>query len=64
MLNNPRVKKLMELVSKENFGQIFITDAHPERVKKIFEEIQVDIRTFTVKRGTVKEEKETASTHS
>ncbi len=52
-LDNLRVKRLMELVSKENFGQIFITDAHPERVEKIFEDINVKIRTFVVKNGTV-----------
>ncbi len=52
-LDNLRVKRLMELVSKENFGQIFITDAHPERVTKVFEEIDVEIMTFAVKNGTV-----------
>lgn len=52
-LDDLRVKRLMELVSKENFGQIFITDAHPERVKKIFEEIQIEIMTFVVKNGAV-----------
>lgn len=52
-LDDLRVKRLMELVSKDNFGQIFITDAHPERVKKIFEDINVPIKTFAVKYGTV-----------
>jgi DNA replication and repair protein RecF len=55
-LDDLRVKRLMELVSKDNFGQIFITDAHPERVKKIFEEINTELRTFVVKNGTVREE--------
>jgi len=52
-LDNLRVKRLMELVSNESFGQIFITDAHPERVKKIFEEIVVGIKTFAVLNGSV-----------
>jgi DNA replication and repair protein RecF len=58
-LDDKRVKRLMELVSKDNFGQIFITDAHPERVKKVFEEIHAPIKTFLVKNGTVHEQKET-----
>ncbi|MCX6292626.1 MAG: DNA replication/repair protein RecF [Bacteroidetes bacterium] len=62
-LDNFRVKNLMELVSKDNFGQIFITDAHPERVKKVFEEIQVEILTFEVSNGSVVQQRETA-THS
>jgi DNA replication and repair protein RecF len=57
-LDDKRVKRLMELVSKDNFGQIFITDAHPERVKKVFEEIDVPIKTFSVKDGTVHEQRE------
>ncbi len=60
-LDDKRVKRLMELVSKDNFGQIFITDAHPERVKKVFEEINVGIKTFVVKNGTVAEEPEVLS---
>ncbi len=60
-LDDRRVKRLMELVSKDNFGQIFITDAHPERVKKVFEEIDVPIKTFTVKNGKVHEQREIAT---
>ena len=52
-LDETRVKRLMELVSNDNFGQIFITDAHPERVSKIFDDIQIPLRTFVVKNGTV-----------
>ena len=58
-LDDLRVKRLMELVSNDNFGQIFITDAHPERVKKVFDEIHVEIRAFEVKHGMVTEQKET-----
>jgi DNA replication and repair protein RecF len=52
-LDDQRVRHLMELVSHENFGQIFITDTHPERVKKIFEKINVPLRTFLVEGGSV-----------
>jgi DNA replication and repair protein RecF len=43
----------MELVSNENFGQIFITDTHPERLLSIFSNIGVAIRSFPVNDGMV-----------
>ena len=52
-LDDDRVGKLMELVSRDNFGQIFITDTHPERLLSIFENIGVAIRSFPVKEGEV-----------
>ena len=52
-LDDDRVGKLMELVSQDNFGQIFITDTHPERLFSIFENIGVAIRSFPVKEGEV-----------
>ena len=50
-LDDDRVGKLMELVSQDNFGQIFITDTHPERLLSIFENIGVAIRSFPVRDG-------------
>ena len=52
-LDDLRVKRLMELVSKENFGQIFITDTHPERVKHIFADIHVPVKVFEIANGAV-----------
>ncbi len=52
-LDDDRVSKLMELVSNDNFGQIFITDTHHERILAIFKEIGVPIRAFPVKEGSV-----------
>jgi DNA replication and repair protein RecF len=52
-LDDTRVSRLMELVSKDSFGQIFITDTHPERVKSIFEKINIKIKVFRVENGTV-----------
>ncbi len=50
-LDDFRVQRLMQLVSHHTFGQIFITDTHPERLKKIFEDIQTPITLFDVKDG-------------
>ncbi len=54
-LDDFRVKRLMELVSRHTFGQIFITDTHPERLKKIFEDISVNIKLFEVSQGMINE---------
>lgn len=51
-LDLKRVRRIMELVNGEGFGQIFITDAHPERINAIFSEIQQEIRTFIIKNGS------------
>lgn len=52
-LDDQRVRKLMELVSHQNFGQIFITDTHPERIQSIFRDISVPVKTFTIKTANV-----------
>jgi len=52
-LDDNRVKKLMELVSHHNFGQIFITDTHPKRIQAIFSEIEVPVKTFTIQTANV-----------
>ncbi len=52
-LDNERTGKLMTLVSKHNFGQIFITDTHPARIREIFEGIGEEIRLFRVENGAV-----------
>lgn len=54
-LDDFRVGKLMELVSNDNFGQIFITDTHPERLLEIFRGMDVPIKSFPVKEGEIKE---------
>lgn len=35
-LDATRFKKLIELVSGNDFGQVFITDTHPERIQELF----------------------------
>ena len=62
-LDDTRVHRLMELVSHHSFGQIFITDTHPERVKTIFENIGIDIKLFEVRNGAVNETSTSIETH-
>ena len=52
-LDDFRMNRLMELVSHDNFGQIFITDTHPERVKNIFSRINKPVRIFSIEKGMV-----------
>lgn len=52
-LDDNRVAALMQLVSDDHFGQIFITDANLERVPALFENKNVDIQKFQVQGGTI-----------
>ena len=38
-LDDHRIGKLMELVSGHTFGQLFVTDARPERTERIFQQL-------------------------
>ncbi|TCV20426.1 DNA replication and repair protein RecF [Sphingobacterium alimentarium] len=50
-LDNQRTRKLMQMVSNEEFGQIFITDTDALRIQRIFDEIQQPIRIFDIEGG-------------
>ncbi|MBL4676361.1 MAG: DNA replication/repair protein RecF [Mucilaginibacter sp.] len=52
-LDDNRVTKLMQMVSNNNFGQVFITDTSMERVKAIFDKINVEVKLFTVTEGNI-----------
>jgi DNA replication and repair protein RecF len=54
-LDVSRVEQLMKLVSRNEFGQIFITDTNYERVALIFAEIDVERKMFMVESGQVNE---------
>jgi len=47
-LDDTRVSQLIELVNKENFGQIFITDTHKERTENVVKRIHEESRIFEV----------------
>ena len=46
----------MKLVDQHHFGQIFVTDTHPERSKQIFNKINADFKLFHVKNGAIEKE--------
>ena len=53
-LDDKRIRKLMQMVSHDDFGQIFITDTNRERIETIFAAIRVALTIFEVEKGTVK----------
>jgi len=52
-LDDKRTHKLMQMVSDDDFGQIFITDTSSERIRRTFTEIHTDVRIFEVSKGKI-----------
>lgn len=50
-LDEERFTKLLELVSSDKFGQVFITDTHPERMNELLNQKQIAHRIFLVGEG-------------
>ncbi len=53
-LDDKRVHKLMQMVSEDDFGQIFITDTSSSRIRRIFDGIGVPVSIFEVEKGAIK----------
>ncbi len=51
-LDDQRTRKLMQMVSADDFGQIFLTDTDSKRINRIFEEIDRSVRIFEINGGT------------
>lgn len=54
-LDDDRIRKLMELVGGDDFGQLFITDARPERTLSLFSTLEKEKRLFKVEDGKAEE---------
>ena len=54
-LDELRVESLIKLVNEHYFGQIFITDTHPERTESITKRINEETRIFECSNGIVNE---------
>ncbi len=52
-LDDVRINKLLTMLADDIFGQIFVTDARPERTASIFAQITNDLSTFEIKNGQV-----------
>ncbi|NOU47540.1 MAG: DNA replication and repair protein RecF, partial [Bacteroidales bacterium] len=56
-LDDSRVAQLIELVSDDSFGQVFITDTQRQRVELLFHNSSIQHKIFEVISGTVSENK-------
>lgn len=52
-LDDKRTRKLMQMVSQDNFGQLFITHTNAEKIEGIFQEIGCPLRVFEVNSGRI-----------
>lgn len=52
-LDDFRIGRLLELM-KTDLGQLFITDARPDRTMGLLDQIQIQASMFTIEKGTVK----------
>ncbi len=50
-LDEKRIAKLLQLVADDTFGQVFITDSHAKRIKKMFADISIDICQYEITKG-------------
>jgi len=50
-----RVEEIIKLTSNNNFGQIFISDTNPERVKKVINKEKGNYKLFNVEKGKITE---------
>lgn len=53
-LDDNRVKQIIQLVSENNFGQVFITDTQKQRIERLFNLVAIDHKIFNVIDGHVK----------
>ena len=53
--DSERVEEIIKLTSNNNFGQIFITDTNPDRVKKLIDKEKDDYKLFDVDMGKIEE---------
>ena len=54
-LDEHRVGKIIDFVSKNEFGQIFITDTNRNHIDRVLESTQRDYKIFEVTNGEIKE---------
>jgi DNA replication and repair protein RecF len=52
-LDPSRVQQIVQLVDNDSFGQVFITDTEPERIRRTFESVAISHRVFEIEGGSV-----------
>ncbi|MGY6561883.1 MAG: DNA replication/repair protein RecF [Luteibaculaceae bacterium] len=52
-MDEGRLTRLLELLVQKNFGQVFFTDAHPNRLPNILKKHEADCQLFSVNAGKI-----------
>lgn len=52
-LDDQRVEALVRLLGRSDFGQVFITDARPERVAQVCADLETESRIFEIQTGRI-----------
>ncbi len=55
-LDDVRIGRLLKIVAGKNYGQLFITDAGPERTEALLKDIGIRSDIFKVKDGSIKKQ--------
>jgi DNA replication and repair protein RecF len=48
-LDDRRIEKLIEMIDNQTIGQVFLTDARPERTEKILQNVSAEVKYFKTK---------------
>jgi len=51
-LDDHRITRLLELIGRD-LGQLFITDARPDRTQSLLQQVNLPAAVFVVERGTI-----------
>ncbi len=62
-LDPNRVSLLIKMVSGEEYGQVFITDTHTERLENILQQVNIHCRMFDIHQGKVASVKDFGEEH-
>lgn len=54
-LDDRRIQRLLDMIESHTFGQVFITDARPERTAHFVDKLSVDKQIFSVASGNISE---------
>ena len=52
-IDGDRIQKFIEMIKENQFGQIFITDSHKERIEEVFRDVKDNLYIFMVKNGAI-----------
>jgi DNA replication and repair protein RecF len=52
-LDDHRIARLLQIVTEKNYGQLFITDAGPERTEALLAALKIKAKIFIVENGSI-----------